>query len=101
VFNIALIVNVLLVTIAGHLGASITHGEDYILKPIRKEKPVALTAEMPIFAAAIQPVLEAKCYNCHNESKAKGKLIMTSLEQLREGGKHGPIWIAGNPDSSH
>lgn len=100
-FNIAVIFNVILLTIAGHLGANITHGEDYVLAPIRTKKVKTITEDMPIYAAAIQPVLEEKCYNCHNESKAKGKLIMTSVEQLLTGGKHGPAWLAGNADSSH
>lgn len=99
-FNIISVLNVLLLIITGHLGASITHGEDYILKPIRKEKPIVATLETPLFIAAIQPILEKKCYTCHNESKAKGKLIMTSLEQLLKGGKHGALWLAGNSDSS-
>lgn len=99
-FNIALVVNIVILTIAGHLGASITHGEDYILKPVRKEKPVVATATMPVFVATIQPILEKKCYTCHNESKAKGELIMTSLEPLLRGGKHGVLWLAGNADSS-
>lgn len=99
VFNIAAGVNVLVLLIAGHLGASITHGEDYILAPIRPAKP-AITADIPIFVATIQPILEEKCYNCHNESKAKGKLVMTSVEKLLKGGKHGPVWLAGHADSS-
>ncbi len=100
IFNTAVLFNVILLIIAGHLGANITHGEDYILAPIRTKKVKTITADMPIYAAAIQPVLEEKCYNCHNESKAKGKLIMTSVEQLLTGGKHGPAWVAGNADSS-
>lgn len=53
-----------------------------------------------LYIALIQPILEAKCYSCHNEGKAKGDLIMTSLASLQKGGKHGAIWIAGNIDSS-
>ncbi|MDX1941722.1 MAG: chitobiase/beta-hexosaminidase C-terminal domain-containing protein [Saprospiraceae bacterium] len=99
-FHIAVILNTILLIIAGHLGASITHGEDYILKPIRKEKTIVADNNTPIFMAAIQPVLDKKCNNCHNESKAKGELIMTSLEPLMKGGKHGVLWLAGNVDSS-
>ncbi|MBK7869158.1 MAG: chitobiase/beta-hexosaminidase C-terminal domain-containing protein [Saprospiraceae bacterium] len=99
-FNIAVIANVILLIIAGHLGVSITYGEDYILKPIRKEKLIVADNNIPVFVAAIQPILDKKCNNCHNESKAKGELIMTSLEQLMKGGKHGVLWLAGNVDSS-
>ncbi|MFN7120362.1 MAG: c-type cytochrome domain-containing protein [Saprospiraceae bacterium] len=98
--NIILLVNVGLLILAGHLGASITHGEDYILQPLRKEKPLALQENVPVFVAAIQPILEKKCYNCHNESKAKGELIMTSLETLLKGGKNGALWQANDVENS-
>jgi len=99
-FHIATIANTALLLWAGHLGGSITHGEDYVLAPLQKEEQVKITPQTPVFVAAIVPILEAKCYQCHNERKSKGELIMTSIEELMQGGKNGAIWMAGNPDSS-
>jgi predicted CXXCH cytochrome family protein len=45
------------------------------------------------FAATIQPILQAKCYSCHNEHKLKGGLDMSSIEKLLKGGEDGPICI--------
>ncbi|MEM8523508.1 MAG: chitobiase/beta-hexosaminidase C-terminal domain-containing protein [Bacteroidota bacterium] len=100
-FNMAVLANTVLLLWAGHLGGSITHGENYVLAPLQEEEKVEITPQTSVFAAAVAPVLEAKCYQCHNEQKTKGELLMTTVEGLLKGGKNGAIWTAGNPDSSH
>lgn len=99
-FRAALSVGVAMIFIAGHNGASITHGEDFLVSPLIKDEPVLITEETPVFEAAIKPILEQKCEQCHNENKAKGELIMTTLAALNKGGKNGPIWEVGNADNS-
>jgi uncharacterized membrane protein len=86
-----------------HLGASLTHGEDFLLAPLNKEekKERIITDSTHFYSAAIEPILEQKCFSCHNEKKSKGKLVMTSLDKILEGGKGGPIWVAGDPSKSH
>jgi uncharacterized membrane protein len=85
-----------------HFGASITHGEDYLnIEKEVKRTPKVITDSSAIFEAVIEPILQTKCYSCHNEKKAKGQLIMTSLPKLLEGGKNGKIWVAGDPLNSH
>ncbi len=93
-----LIATTLILLIAGHFGATLTHGEDFVLAPIRKKEvsPNILSDSSTVFSASIEPVLEAKCYGCHNETKAKGKLIMTTKELLMKGGKHGAAIVPGN-----
>ncbi len=103
IFSVLLLINFALVMLAGHLGGSITHGENYLLAPfIKKElaEERMITPEMSVFEVAIEPILKEKCYACHNKNKSKGALIMTSLEDLIKGGKHGALWQAGNVDSS-
>ncbi|MFN8342551.1 MAG: c-type cytochrome domain-containing protein [Cyclobacteriaceae bacterium] len=95
----AITLSVLLV--AGHLGSVITHGADFLWAPLMTPTAVTITDSTSLYEAAIHPILRQKCEGCHNPQKAKGELIMTSLEQLLAGGKHGPIWKAGMPDSSH
>jgi uncharacterized membrane protein len=85
--------------ITGHNGAVITHGEDFLLAPLRK-KQVVITEDTPLFTAAVAPILQQKCQGCHNERKEKGGLIMTSREALLAGGENGPIWKAGDPENS-
>lgn len=99
-FNVLTVSSAVLLMVTGHLGGSITHGEDFVLAPIKPKEKIVITDETPVFQAAIQPTLEAKCYACHKPTKSKGELIMTSVDALLKGGEHGPIWIAGNADSS-
>ncbi|MCC6762600.1 MAG: chitobiase/beta-hexosaminidase C-terminal domain-containing protein [Chitinophagaceae bacterium] len=82
------------IAIAGHQGANITHGEDFLLAPIQlqQDKPVVLLEDALVFQDMVQPILEAKCISCHNEDKAKGELLMTSEAALRKGGKSGALW---------
>src|SRR5690606_6984455 len=57
-----------LIIFAGHQGAAITHGENFLLAPIMPEKkqPVVSTDEAIVFAHMVKPILENKCESCHN-----------------------------------
>ncbi len=99
-FPATLTASVIVLLFAGHFGASITHGADFVWAPLISDK-VEITEETPIFEAAIQPVLKDKCYACHNDSKTKGDLNMSSREKLMNGGKNGAIWKAGDAMNSH
>lgn len=69
--------------------------------------PEALTNPAHPFAARytlqIRPLLEARCFSCHNPRRRggpKGGLDLTTIEALMKGGETGPIVIPGNPDES-
>src|SRR5690606_3435748 len=74
--------------LAGHLGANITHGENFLLQPLEagKKAPVPIDRAV-VFEDLIKPVLEAKCLSCHNHRKAKGDLVMETAALLMKGGK--------------
>ncbi len=102
-FHATLGVTFILLLLGSHFGAGLTHGEDYLFQPLQQEvrkKNLIITDSTSIFAAVVDPILESKCYSCHNEKKAKGELVMTSVEKLLKGGKDGPIWKAGDPANS-
>ena len=87
--------------ITGHLGANLTHGEDFLLAPIRSDKvELVAMSEAEIFRDMVQPILEAKCQSCHKEGKIKGQLRMDHLEGLKKGGKSGPFVIAADFENS-
>jgi hypothetical protein len=48
----------------------------------------------------IKPLLENKCFSCHNPDKKKGDLDLTSFGALMTGGGGGSIVDAGNADAS-
>ena len=86
--------------ITSHRGAGLTHGEDFLLGPVQQEEASAMTDSSRVFQTAIMPILDQKCVSCHNEQKAKGALVMSTLAGLMEGGESGPIWVAGDPSQS-
>ncbi|HEX5025050.1 MAG TPA: c-type cytochrome domain-containing protein [Agriterribacter sp.] len=89
------------IIITGHWGADLTHGVDYVLAPILKQKKELVPPDKAIvFADVIQPIFESKCIGCHNESKLKGELLLENLAGVLAGGKSGPLFIPGKPDTS-
>lgn len=100
--KIVLALSVIVLVITGHYGANLTHGENFVFAPLQKQEltPRKLTDTITVFSAAIEPILEAKCYSCHNEQKSKGKLILTSKKEILAGGENGKLWEAGHADKS-
>ncbi|MES1217646.1 MAG: FN3 associated domain-containing protein [Bacteroidota bacterium] len=90
----------LIVVLAGHLGGNITHGENYVLAPVtpQNKKIRAAFEDAFVYADMVQPILESKCYSCHNSKKAKGELIMETKELLLKGGKDGKLWDSTKAD---
>jgi len=86
--------------VAGHTGSVLTHGDNFLWAPISKSSVVLTPENSSVYKFAVEPILDRKCFTCHNESKAKGKLIMTSEEQFRAGGENGKPWIEGKPMES-
>ena len=108
--------------IASHDGASLTHGEDYLTKyapnevrqliglPLKETKdgeagtPLAAAkapAEQVVYTDIIVPILEQKCYSCHNAEKQKGKYRMDEYDLLVKGGKEGDGIVHGKADDSN
>jgi len=78
--NFILIFIGILFVITIHLGASLTHGEDYLFK--KKKKEITQLNEVELFEDAIVPIFKAKCYSCHKPGKRKGDLDLTSYEGI-------------------
>jgi uncharacterized membrane protein len=83
-------VSTILLMVVGHLGGSLTHGEDYLsisTKIERKEIPDVQQAM--VYQDLIKPIFEEKCYSCHSSKKQKGNLRLDSPETIMIGGKKG------------
>ncbi|MCB0586955.1 MAG: chitobiase/beta-hexosaminidase C-terminal domain-containing protein, partial [Phaeodactylibacter sp.] len=52
------------------------------------------------YEAVIAPILKEKCNGCHNPSKAKGQLVMTTPDGLMAGGKNGPVFDTDRAEES-
>lgn len=83
-----------LIIVTGHLGASITHGDDFLLAPVNKGTAAQTVAlqHAEVFKHLVKPVIEQKCFSCHNSKKAKGELVMETQALLLKGGKSGKLW---------
>ena len=96
---------IILISITGHLGGSLTHGSDYLTEGFNKTeqkgsaiKPIANVPEAVLYADAIQPLLQARCYSCHGPNKKKGKLRLDTPEFIIQGGEDGKALVPGKPD---
>ncbi|QPH39189.1 FN3 associated domain-containing protein [Pedobacter endophyticus] len=87
---------------AGHYGASLTHGENFILEPVTLARtlPKIPVEQAKIFDDVILPIFSQKCLSCHNLEKAKGGLRVDNLTAMLKGGKSGKLFVAGNPKIS-
>lgn len=90
------------ILVTGHLGANLTHGDDFLLAPIQSNdiELIALS-EAEIFRDLVQPILKAKCESCHKEGKIKGELRMDHIEGLKKGGKSGLFVASADLENSH
>ncbi len=96
------VLNMILLTIAGHYGGSLTHGEDYLTKAkeSKQETKVSDVNSLIVYSDIVEPILKKRCYSCHNEGKKKGGLIMNTIAALEKGGDEGAILIKGNAQGS-
>ncbi len=89
----------ILIFLTGHLGGSLTHGENYLTAALSDSvksdtivrKNIPNIQDAYAYADVIQPMLAARCYSCHGPRKQKGKLRLDGQEWILKGGKHGAI----------
>ena len=119
--KVLLLITVLGVTLAGHYGGGLTHGEDYLssVLPGNKEGGDAkggddgnttlsfASQKGPLTADQVQDlnlqvrtILAHNCYSCHGTVKVKGELRLDSKQMLFKGGKGGSVLTPGHPDKS-
>jgi uncharacterized membrane protein len=104
-------------TITGHLGGNLTHGETYLTEVLpegiqetfgwkmeEQFEPLTLREdaweEALFYEDVVQPILNQNCRSCHNEKNSKGDLILASKESLLEGGKNGDVIFHKDPIES-
>ncbi|TAE31665.1 MAG: ribonuclease inhibitor [Cytophagales bacterium] len=109
----ALVVSIVLLMVAGHHGGSLTHGSDYLTQytpepfrtlagiPPRKENestiatPIADINNALVYNQVVNPILQARCVQCHNAEKSKGDLRFDTPQMIQKGGEGGPVFVAG------
>ncbi|MBS1668295.1 MAG: hypothetical protein JST58_13040 [Bacteroidetes bacterium] len=110
-----------LLTIAGHYGATLTHGENYLfenkseakldsvsenpstdsiktINALKKDSAVAQVYNP--YREDIAPILKTYCYNCHSAIKMKNGLRLDKPSFILKGGKNGKILLPHDPTHS-
>ena len=101
---------ILLIFITGHLGGSLTHGENYLTEGLNASeiskgpvlKPIPNIQEAAIYGDMVQPILQARCYGCHGPNKRKGKLRLDTPDYILKGGEEekGKAVVPDKPEES-
>jgi uncharacterized membrane protein len=89
------------VIITGHLGGTLTHGEDYLSFNFKKEEIDFSKIDLQkagFYSDLVKPIFEEKCYSCHGSSKQKGKLRLDEPEYILKGGEDGLAIVPNRTD---
>lgn len=107
-FNGLLVAAAILLTVTGHLGGTITHGEGYLTPPPLADwfsrsgggvEPVAIGPETLAYDA-VANIVDRKCKSCHGPRTQKAGLRLDRPEHIVAGGEHGGVVVAGAPGQS-
>ena len=102
-YKIGLLAMLALLMATGHLGGNMTHGASYLTEYLpfgnAKETTPQKVFNNPdsvfVYQDLIQPMLEKRCFECHNQDKDNGGLQMQTAELLGKGGDGGPVLVNG------
>ena len=105
----------LAVSVAGHLGASLTHGSDYLSQtlPWSKNYNPAFVSNIDVASLSkdsaklskneerelniqVRAILAHNCYKCHGSEKVKGELRLDRKDMVFKGGEHGAVIVPGD-----
>lgn len=117
-YRSSLLITALLLTLAGHLGVNLTHGEDFLTGIFPGNEASYDDGRASILLAQFSPldslseeqqddlnlgvraILAHNCFQCHNENKRKGELVLDNKRGVFKGGESGLIIVAGRPEES-
>lgn len=121
-YRTILIVTVFGIAITGHLGASITHGTDFLssvtpwadnnedgatlatsdidLATFAKNADSLTIEEQVKLNIGVRTILAHNCYKCHSSDKMEGELRLDDKALLFKGGESGPVITPGNLHNS-
>lgn len=118
IYRSLLTLTVVGVSVAGHYGALLTHGDDYLSSVLPFGKGSGSPApNTSTFAFAstnqtlnaqqiselnveVRSILAHNCYSCHGADKVKGGLRLDKKELIFKGGEDGVVIVAGHPEQS-
>ena len=115
--KLAAVATAVVLSLAGHAGGNLTHGEDYLwayapgfvqaaagYEPTPTRAEVDLAGRSPdsvlVYADLIAPVVELRCVACHDADRSNAGLRLDAPHHVLAGARGGPIVVAGEPMES-
>jgi hypothetical protein len=114
-YQVVLLATGACLALAGHWGASITHGEDYLTEyapdsvrhllglPVRIDPADLPWKPLPdriAFTDVVGPIFNDRCVSCHSGQKAKGGLRLDRFDLVMKGGNGGASVVPSEPSKS-
>ena len=116
-YRILLVFTVVGVSVAGHYGATLTHGSDFIssalpwnsefknsnfnIQSFAKTGNDALDEkQIAELNLEVRSIFAHNCYKCHSAEKIKGELRLDKKVFVMKGGESGDVISAGHPEKS-
>ena len=118
-YRLVLLMSGLGVSVAGHFGASLTHGKDYLsatlpwsddyvtvskanfdLTPFKNDTVRLTKQQSAELNVQVRAILAHNCYKCHGPEKIKGDLRLDRKDMIFKGGENGPVLVPGNAAES-
>jgi mono/diheme cytochrome c family protein/uncharacterized membrane protein len=118
-YRFALFITALGVILAGHLGASLTHGDDYLSSTLpwtdnyvnaetinfdinsnTNDKDTLTKAQEKELNLKVRAIFAHNCYKCHGDEKVKGELRLDSKDFVFKGGENGEVIVPGKTEES-
>ena len=101
-FSIIISIYIVLLSITGHYGGTLTHGKDFLTRSYKQNTPskIADYSKADAFQDIVMPIINAKCLSCHNPEKSKGDLQLHNLNGWQKGGKNGSVIVPGDLNQS-
>ena len=96
------LLTLLSLTVAGHKGGQITHGEDYLSTAALFEEPIMVVQKdsLDYYKEVVHLIFEDKCVSCHNSNKSKSELRLDRYDLMLIGGERGSMFDAQHPNES-
>jgi len=94
------VLTLLALSITGHKGGQITHGEDYLsTEDLFEETKVVMQKDsINYYNEVVNVIFEDKCISCHNANKSKSELRLDRYDLVMKGGERGSMFDSQNTE---
>jgi uncharacterized membrane protein len=116
IYRTMLFITAIGISVTGHFGASLTHGDEYLTEVLPSESIESTTGinfasleedtsklskqQEKDLNVRVKAIFAHNCYKCHSSQKVKGELRLDGKDFVFKGGESGEVIIPGKPHES-